>query len=195
MRILSAPKKSSEPLDAPAILAQGFFHTSTRLQLTLKPHRSKCEHMQRSGRKPWYCRSPETRPRHRNKSLQAQVGLMWCLGLVLTSAEEWVIPTASWRVSLPAGTHEILSTTAGGYLQPGWLFSVTQYSRWSNVHEWYCLLSVWKVIHWPSLCNCKALGTEGKMETRHLFGPSSPHPPGTYTTQSNSGAALPAKFR
>lgn len=57
-------KKSPEPLDAPAILAEGFFHTSTRLQLTLKPHRSKCEHMQRSGRKPWYCRSPETRPRH-----------------------------------------------------------------------------------------------------------------------------------
>lgn len=174
---------------------KAFFHTSTRLQLTLKTHRSKCEHMQTSGRKPWYCRSPETRPRHRNKSLQAQVGLMWCLGLMLTSAEEWVMPRASWRVSLPAGTHEILNTTAGGYLQPRRLFSVTQYSRWSNAHEWRRLRSVWEVILWPSLCNCKALGTEGKMETRHLFGPSCPHPPATYTTQSNPGAALPAEFR
>lgn len=151
--------------------------------------------MQRSGTKPWYCRSPETRPRHQNKSLQAQMGLMWCLGLVLTSAEEWVLPAASWRVSLPAGTREMLSTTAGGYLQPRRLLAVTRYSRWSKAHEWHCLRSVWEVTLWTSLCNCKALGTEGKMETRHLFGPSSPHPPATYTTQSNPRIALPAKFR
>lgn len=118
-----------------------FFHTSTRLQLTLKTQRPKCEHMQRTGRAPRYCRSPATRPRHRNKSLQAQVGLMWCLGLTLTSAEEWVVRTASWRVSLAAGTRKILSATAG-YLQPGQLSCVTRYSRWSNGHEWHCLRSV-----------------------------------------------------
>lgn len=151
--------------------------------------------MRRSGRKPWYCSSPETRPRHQNKSLQAQVGLMWCLGPVLTSTEEWVIPAASWRVSLPAGTHEILSTTAGSYLHPGWLFCVTQYSRWSNAREWHCSRSVWEVILWPSPCNCKALGTEGKMETRHLSSPSSLHPPATYGTRSDPAAAPPAKFR
>lgn len=123
------------------------------------------------------------------------MGLMWCLGLVLTSAKEWVLPAASWRVSLPAGTREMLSTTAGGYLQPGRLLAVTRYSRWSKAHEWHCLRSVWEVTLWTSLCNCKALGTEGKMETRHLFGPSSPHPPATYTTQSNPRIALPAKFR
>lgn len=125
--------------------------------------------------------------------LQAQVGLMWCLGPVLTSAEEWVIPAASWRVSLPTRTHEILSTTAGSYLQLGWLFCVTQYSRWSNAREWRCLRSIWEVILWP--CNCKALGTEGQMETRHLFGPSSLHLPATYATWSDPAAALPANFR
>lgn len=81
---------------------------------------------------------------------------------------EWVLPTASWRVSLPAGTCEILSTTTGGYLQPGWLFSVTRYGRWSNAHKRLHLRSVWEVILWPTLCNCKALGTEGKMETTYL---------------------------
>lgn len=173
MRFLSAPKKSPEPLDAPDISAEGFFHTSTRLQLTLKTHRSKCEHMQRSGRKLWYCRSPETRPRHWNKSLQAQVRLMWCLGPMLTSAEEWVIPTASWRESFPAGTHEIQSTTAGSQLQPRGLFSVTRDSRWSNAHEWHRLRPVWEVILPPSLCNCKALGTQTPIW--RFFSPSSLH--------------------
>ena len=171
------------------------FHTSTRLQLTLKTHGSKCEHMQGSGTRPWYCRSPQTRPRHQNKSLQAQVGLMWCLGLMLTSAEEWGVPSASWRMSFPAGTCKILSTTAGGYLQPGRLFSVTWYSRWSNAHEWHLLRSVWEVILWSIPSHCKASGTDGKVETRHLYGLSSPHPPATYTIQKNPGTALPAKFR
>lgn len=137
--------------------------------------------MQRSGTKPWYCRSPETRPRHWNESLQAQMGLMWCLGLVLTSAREWDIPAASWRVSLPGGTHKMLSTTAGSHLQPGWLRAATWYGRWSKACEWHHLGSVCKLTLSPSLCNCKALGAEGKTETRHLFGPPSPCPPATYT--------------
>lgn len=146
MKFLSAPKKKSpEPLDAPDILAEGFSHTSTRLQLTLKTHRSKCEHMQRAGRKLWYCRSPETRPRHWNKSLQAQVGLMWCLGPMLTSAEEWVIPTASRNARDPKHCRWQPPTA--------WvLFSVTQDSRWSNAHEWHCLLPIWEVSLCPSLC-------------------------------------------
>lgn len=146
--------------------------------------------MQRSGIKPWYCRSSETRPRHWNKSLQAQMGLKWCLGLVLTSAREWDIPTASWRVRLPGGTHKMLSTTAGGHLQPGQLCAATWHSRWSKACEWHHLGSICKLILSPSLCNCKALGAERKTETRHLFGSSSPYPPATYTTWSNPGRAL-----
>lgn len=142
-------QKRPEPLDAPDVLAEGFFHTSTRLQLTLKTHRSKCEHMQRSGRKLWYCRSPETRPRHWNKSLQAQVGLMWCLGPMLTPAEEWVIPTASWRESFPAGTRKIPSTTAGSHYSPGAIFCHPR--QQVKQCPWMTLLTaVWEVIPCPS---------------------------------------------
>lgn len=187
MRFLSTPRKSPEPLDAPDVLAEGFFHTSTRLQLTLKTHRSKWEHMQRSGRKLWYCRSPETRPRNWNKSLQAQVGLMWCLGPMLTSAEEWVIPTASWqRASLKERAGSEALPLAATY-SPG-LFSVPRDSRWSNAHELHCSQPM------GSHSLPKPL-TAKLWEHRHLFSLSFPYPPHTYSTQSNPSAAQSAELR
>lgn len=186
MRFLSAPKESPEPPDAPDVLAEGFFHTSTRLQLTLKTHRSKCEHMQRSGRKLWYCRSPETRPRHRNKSLQAQVGLTWCLGPMLTSAEEWILPTASWG--------ELPSRNVWDPKHYCWQPPAARGAIFCHLRQQVKQCPWFDTAYSPSgkSFSAQASETAKLWEPRHL---SFPHPPHTYSTQSNPSAALSAEFR